>query len=226
MRIVLAVHQPHFYPWIGWFLKVKAANQFIVLDDVQFSKGSFQNRNKIIFHGKEKWLTVPIIGKKKKPINKLIIGVDWWHVHLAMIRQAYSKSPFYKDVMPVVEKAMSSLMGTFVDDSLYMNRVFFEALFGYKPDWFRSSWYRDVNTDRTGRLIDYCIRSGANIYLAGASSEYLDLGQFREHEIDVEKIAVHGEYDDRLSVVHFLFRYGLQPTKRLNEIFSITRVDR
>ena len=59
MRVV-AIHQPNYLPWLGYFAKISEADEFVFLDDVQYSKNSYTNRVKVLHADKPRWLTVPV----------------------------------------------------------------------------------------------------------------------------------------------------------------------
>ena len=61
-----AIMQPHYFPWAGYFNLISKVNKFVFLDDVQFSKNSWQSRNQIIINDQKKWIMIPL---KKSPLN-------------------------------------------------------------------------------------------------------------------------------------------------------------
>ena len=66
----IAIHQPEHFPYMGFFMKMYQSDLFVILDDVQFTKGNFQHRNRFLnSNGKEEWFTIPL---EKKPHHKLI----------------------------------------------------------------------------------------------------------------------------------------------------------
>ena len=95
------IHQPDFMPWMGYFNKIQNSDLLIHLDDVQFSKNSWQSRNQILINGKKKWITIPT--KKsvlKTNINQKIIDFsgNWQLKQTKTIIQNYSKCSFFKDL--------------------------------------------------------------------------------------------------------------------------------
>ena len=90
--IKTVIHQPDFLPWLGFFDKISFADQFIVLDDVQFSRRGWTHRDKIDIGGKIRWLTVPV--KKAnydQAINKIEISYenDWIDYHFNILQESY-----------------------------------------------------------------------------------------------------------------------------------------
>ena len=99
------IMQPSYLPWIGYFDLIQRSNVFVFLNDVQFSKQSWQVKNKINSQGKELVLTVPV--KKTKlatNIDQIIIDQSkpWKKKHLKSIYYSYVKSEFFKEIYPII----------------------------------------------------------------------------------------------------------------------------
>jgi hypothetical protein len=97
--MILSVHQPQYLPWIGYLDKVKKSDAFVFLDNVQYKKREFQNRNKIRTKEGWIWLTVPVITKDRyfQKIAEVEIDrtVDWRNDHWKSIEHSYAKAPFF-----------------------------------------------------------------------------------------------------------------------------------
>ena len=113
-RVVVA-HQPNFLPWLGYFYKMTYADVFVILDEVQYSKGSFTNRVSIRQNNKPSWLTVPVtLPSSKAKISEVAIRPETFvRKHLKTIEQVYGKTPHFEEVFnrirPHYENAGSSL---------------------------------------------------------------------------------------------------------------------
>lgn len=115
MKIVSA-HQPAYLPWLGYFHKILLSDEFVVMDDVQYEKNSFINRNKILQNSNSVWLTIPVVTKeyKLKKIRDIKISNDKWkRKHLMTVEQSYKKSRFYNEIMPLFETVLKQ-------DSVYL----------------------------------------------------------------------------------------------------------
>ena len=88
----VAIHQPQYLPWLGFFDKMDQADVFVLLDDVQYKKNEWQNRNKIRTSETWQWLTVPIIGKFGQMIKDVKINdlEPWRAKHIKAIEYNYS----------------------------------------------------------------------------------------------------------------------------------------
>ena len=108
----VAMMQPYLFPYLGYFQLLNAVDVFIFADDVNFIKGGFIHRNKILFQNEEYYITVPC---EKKSQNKLINEVclskktkGYPDNILLTIKQAYAKAPFFTDVFPIIESIFNS----------------------------------------------------------------------------------------------------------------------
>lgn len=108
MRV--AVHQPNFIPWCGYFAKMRSADLFILQDDVQFSRGGYVNRAQVITTKGPNWLTIPVPkGSTGLLINELQFGDQQWsRVHLKSLKMSYGKTPFFAETMALIEPLFES----------------------------------------------------------------------------------------------------------------------
>ena len=65
-HVLVAIHQPHYLPWLGYLHRMAQADLFIVLDHVQFERGNYQNRTQVRVNGAAHWLTVPVVQRSQK----------------------------------------------------------------------------------------------------------------------------------------------------------------
>ncbi len=102
--------QPTYLPWMGYFNLIKSSDVFVFLDDVQFAKRSWQQRNKILLHGKEKYLTVPVKTKNAKSLQLSEVMVDdqqeWRKDHKNTLFHAYYNHPFGKEVWQEISEVL------------------------------------------------------------------------------------------------------------------------
>ena len=102
--MIIGIHQPNFMPWPGYFHKINRCDAFVFLDDAQYTKNSFINRNRIKTPQGPQWLTVPVLSQDKfgQPINSVetVNTVDWRKKHLGAISANYRKSKFFNWAYP------------------------------------------------------------------------------------------------------------------------------
>lgn len=107
----VAIHQPNFLPWVGFFNKIKSVDLFILFDDVQFERGkTYTSRTKILLQGNETWLTVPVTNKSSfiqiKDIE-VLTETNWKSKHLKCLSLNYKKAPYFEEVFQIIEKTYS-----------------------------------------------------------------------------------------------------------------------
>src|SRR5262245_59727696 len=98
---IVSAHQPGYIPWLGYFHKILLADKFVIMDDVQFEKNSFTNRNKVLANGAPVFLTIPVATKDyvNKQVREIEIADTRWKIkHLRTIEQSYKRSPFFGEV--------------------------------------------------------------------------------------------------------------------------------
>lgn len=187
MRVT--IHQPEFAPWLGFFHKVSLADALILLDDVQFRKNYFQNRNCIRLGDGMQWLTVPVehCGLPTK-IHEVRIAraanPGWIQRMETILLQAYRGAPYPK-LMDEFFELLSRADDRLVSVTAPVIRWMLEC-FSLNPKILSSS---SLPTTATGsrRILELCLAAGASTYLSGVSGrDYLDLESFERAGIQVE----------------------------------------
>lgn len=107
--MIVAIHQPNFLPWLGYFDKLARADVFVVLDTVaaQQTGSSYTNRVEVLVGGKRSWLTVPIArgaeARRRIADLRVVDSSPWRRKIGATIEQSYARAPFFAAVMPMVQ---------------------------------------------------------------------------------------------------------------------------
>src|SRR5437773_2588409 len=107
---VVAIHQPTFFPWLGYFNKIARCDQFVVLDSVQFPKkgGTWANRVKLLINGEPDWITMPVErsyhGVRSYAQMRIDNGVPWREKLLQTIRTNYGATAYFDQVFPAIEE--------------------------------------------------------------------------------------------------------------------------
>jgi hypothetical protein len=188
---ILSVHQPHFFPWAPYFLKISQSDVFILLDDVQFRKNYFQNRCEIAtaLGCEKKWLSVPIkknISSKSK-INEVLISEKFQEDEaLSLIRLSYGNAPFFDQVYPDLQELFSS-KDTHLCDINIRGILWCLKVLRIRTKILVSSQLNLPLVDNpTMRLVNMCIYIEMNQYLSGPGGrDYMDLTLFTDNNIDV-----------------------------------------
>ena len=216
--MIVAVHQPQYLPWLGYFDKMRIADVFCYLDNVQYKKNEWQNRNRIKTAHSPQWVTVPVRYRFPQKINEVEVNntQNWHKKHLQALITNYSKAPYFKDYITQFEDCFSRNWMLLSDLNVFLCERLRELLgLHHKPTVLASNLtLRDEPTDR---LIDICKAMGADAYLCGQDGEkYMNLDRFKENGIRVViqefKHPVYpqlfNQFESHLSVVDLLFNCG------------------
>jgi hypothetical protein len=180
--MLVAIHQPNFLPWLGYFDRMVRADLFVLLDHVQFERRNYQNRALIRLEDEARWLTVPVVqlSQKEKIVDKRVDNpppgtARWWGPNsFNTLRYAYRKAPYFDLYAPRLREILETRWEKLVDLNIATLEFVREAL-GIATPMVRSSTL-PVEGARSGLLLDICSKVGASAFLGGmgGSRGYLD----------------------------------------------------
>jgi len=185
----IAILQPGYLPWLGYFEQLARVDLFVHYDDVQYTRRDWRNRNRIKGPEGPTWLTVPVAvkGNYHIPISKVTVPDQLWRDHhLRTIRHCYARCPYFDSVYPKLERWLGAPW-TFLADGCIEGINMFCTELGARTETMRSSEVTEVtHLGKSERLIAICQRLGATEYLSGASARaYLDNDAFERAGIRV-----------------------------------------
>lgn len=220
----IAIMQPTYFPWIGYFSLIKFVDKFIFLDNVQFDSRSWQQRNQIAYGEKKLWITIPV--KKKKLSKQSITEVEiqdkkFKDKHLKSIYHSYSKAKYFKLIYPKVVNMLKNDTKSLSE----MNKSIIIEI--SKLLEIRTKFLSAKNLKSKGKknelLSNICKEIGADEYIAVlGSKEYMgDQAEFKKKNIKVnffnfvQKKYARGNYGfvSNLSILDLLFYNGLNSKK-------------
>lgn len=216
--MIISIHQPQYLPWLGYFDKISKSDVFVLLDNVQFKKNEWQNRNRIKTARGWQWLTVPVIHKFSQKIYEVKINntVLWEKKHLNTLITNYSKAAFFRQHIAFFEQAFAREWRCLVDLNIHFIRYLADGLGLSEKRLVRASEY-DLREDATERLIDICKQLQGGVYLSGRDgAKYLNTALFEKEGIQVVFQDYHhprypqlyGAFEPGLSAVDLLFNCG------------------
>jgi hypothetical protein len=225
--LIIAVHQPQYLPWLGYFDKIDKAEFFCFLDNVQYKKNEWQNRNRIKTASGWQWLTVPVLYRFPQKIDTVRINnqVNWQKKHLQALITNYSKAPFFDAFISFFEQVYTKQWELLADLNIYLVQQIIEMLNLEKKTVVNASELQ-LREDPTDRLIDICQTLGADTYLSGPNgANYMDLERFRKKGIRVALQDFHhprypqlyGDFQSHLSIVDLLFNCGPNGIEKIRE---------
>lgn len=201
MRPVVAICQPHYIPWIGYFEMIDRVDVFVLLDDVDYIQREWKNRNRIRADRRSagtKWLSVPIerASRRGTPIAQTRISAsDWRQDHVEGFRHVYRSAPHFEDALALLRcglEAPAESLGALNERILRETCLYL----GIHRRMERSSDLAQPGR-KTEKLLNLCQELGAAAYLANdGSAGYLELERFREAGIECEfQDYTHPEYE-------------------------------
>ncbi len=224
--MIVSIHQPMYLPWIGYFNKIANSDIFVILDDVEYSKNDWFNRNKIKTPTGEQWLTVPVIYKKNSVSLIKNVSIDnnqsWNKKHLNSIKQNYSKASFYSEFIKFFEEIYLSNWNLLIDVNMKFLTFILKILELKTKIVFASQL--EIQDKSTERLISICKNLGADTYLSGTGAkEYLATELFGKNNLKLifqdfkypEYKQLHGNFIGHLSVIDLLFNCGAEESRKL-----------
>ena len=205
---------------------VRSADVLVFLDDVQFTRRDWRNRNLILNHQNKKWITIPVenLGRNTKICDIRISDPQWWRSHISKLDAAYGKLDHYETLRPQIYNVLEQA-GTYrhlTEVNLYLCNWLFNLL-QINTSVKDSRQFPSTKT-RSARLSEICSTVNATKYISGpAAKSYLEVNQFDELEVQVEWIdyarlpqkPVGLFSEDGFSVVHDLAVFGVDETIRL-----------
>jgi hypothetical protein len=163
----IAIMQPYFMPYIGYFQLINAVDKFVIYDDVNFITRGWINRNRILVHGKEHLFTIPLEkASQNKLINEISISTESWQRKLLnTVRLNYKKAPFLRNGFEIVRQQIEleeTNLSKFIYTSIKTICDFLEIRTEIIPT---SGIYGNQFLKAQSRIIDICIKEGAAQYI-------------------------------------------------------------
>ncbi|MFC1548570.1 WbqC family protein [Candidatus Omnitrophota bacterium] len=213
----IAIHQPQYLPWLGYFDKMDQGDVFVLLDDVQYKKNEWQNRNKIRNAEGWQWITVPVLYEFGQEIKSIRIDrrQNWREKHIKSLELNYSRAPYFEEYFDFFRESLEKEWEFLVDLNVHFIEYFKETL-GIGAKLVKSSTL-EMDSSSTERLVDICKHFGANAYLSGSGGEdYLDKDLFKESDITLEfqdykhprYSQIYDGFEPYMSVADLLFCCG------------------
>lgn len=218
----IAVMQPTFLPWVGYFDLIDQVDHFVYLDTVEFSKQSWQQRNRIKSVTGPSWVSLPVTYSKtlKTTISEAAVGnLSHFKKVITTTQHAYSKAKYSESNLPWILAWLSNIKeGQLLSD---LNIDFIDVICNKleisTPRLLASKMPHKVN--RHERLIDICLSLNATEYISPPGAfDYMqeDIGHFKQAGIDVSfhqynhptYRQMHGEFASHMSVIDLILNEG------------------
>jgi len=217
----VAAIQSNYIPWKGYFDLIAAVDTFVLLDEVQYTRRDWRNRNLIRLDGNLHWLTIPVEvkGRYEQRIDETrIADHSWARNHLKTLTHAYRRAPFFEEVLPLLTPLYETHAAT--ERLSEVNASFLRAICGHLGIDTPLQWSTKYETGdgASARLLDICIGAGADEYVSGpAARDYLDVELFTAAGVEVRWADYSGypvypqdgeSFEHGVSIVDLLFNTG------------------
>jgi WbqC-like protein family len=225
IRKRVAIVQSSYIPWKGYFDLIRSVDEFILLDDVQFTRRDWRSRNQIKTRQGLTWLTIPVRSKglyTQLIQDTCVSDARWADKHWATLHASYARAPFFglvaETLAPVYERLAA------VERLSAINYELMAAICRLLGVTTRLTWSADYDAaaGKNERLIELCGKAGATHYLSGPSARgYINERQFADAGITVEFADYSGypeypqlypPFEHAVSVVDLLFSTGPEAT--------------
>jgi len=224
------ITQSNYIPWKGYFDAINTVDEFIIYDDLQYTRRDWRNRNKIKTNDGVKWLTIPVQvkGKYLQKINETMISDANWAVkHWKTITYNYAKAPYFKEYKDFFEELYRSQRYKYLSEINYTFLKMICEILGINTRFRRSNEFALVQ-GKTERLVNICKRAGASVYYSGPSAkEYLNESLFEDENIKVRYLdyfsypayhQLYGNFVHDVSIIDLIFNEGSNAGKFMKSL--------
>ncbi len=214
--------QPYFVPYIGYWQLMNAVDKYVIYDDVNFIKGGWINRNRILVNGQPKYFNIPMIGASPfKLLNEIGVNNDLQLINknLRIIEAAYKKAPYYKDVYPIVEEILkcgkNDIAGYIEESFKVINKYL-----GISTELIVSSnLKKDCSLKGQDKVLQICGLLGATEYYnAVGGQELYSFDAFEKHGIKLKFL-------NTKEIIYDQFGQTFQPNLSIIDVMMFNSVE-
>lgn len=220
----VGIIQPNYLPWRGYFHFIKEVDIFIFLDDVQYTKRDWRNRNRFrMLNGQTVWLTVPVESSQESLIKDVLIKYDseWVNKHILTLQHNYKNSPFFNEYFEKIKNILRSDIKKICDLNIILTKNICSWL-GIKTPLLKSSDLKATGS-KDVKLIDIVKSVGGTHYLSGpAAKDYIQPCLWNKAGISLEYMnypdypeyrQISSPFDPAVSILDLLFMVGSDAPK-------------
>ena len=223
--MIVAIHQPEYLPWLGFFKKMMNVELFVFLDDVQFRKKGWQNRNRIRINDGTTLLSIPVHTHSYPKINEVTIDNEknWSIRHKKSILYNYARAPYFDEIKDFIESIFEKKFQYLVDLNTEIIKFIMNELEIKSKIVFSSEL--EISKKGSERVLDICKAVDADHYITGTfwAESNLRVEEFKKSNIDVEfqkfqhpiYKQIHGEFIPEMSIIDLLFNEGRKEAKKI-----------
>lgn len=215
----IAILQSNYLPWKGYFDIIGSVDEFVIYDEVQYTKNDWRNRNKIKTPQGTQWITVPVLHKSlnQKISETKVARPNWGVKNWNALKTNYARAPFFREYSPPYEEFLRSFQGQYLSEINTSLILLVCSQLGIRTCVKQSTEY-NLAGDPTEKLVSLCRQSNSSLYLSGpAAKDYLRLELFASAGIEVEWMdysgypeynQMHPPFAHEVSILDLLFCMG------------------
>lgn len=218
--MIIAIIQPCFVPWMGYFEQIGVADIFLYLDDVQYTKKDWRNTNQLKTPNGIKNIYVPVQNPHRDAlINQVLISYNenWQSNLMNKITEWYKKAPYFSEIINIIASVINNKCEKLVDLNYHLNNEILQYI-GIDTPIFFSSAIPKNSQDKNERIIELCKHfKGVDILYDGKSAQnFIDTELFRRNGIEVifqdyqhtPYKQLWGEFAPYMSIIDLLMNCG------------------
>lgn len=216
----IAIVQSNYIPWKGYFDLINMVDEFILFDDVQYTRRDWRNRNKIKTNDGLMWLSISVNAKGNyfQPIKEITISEPTWKIrHWKTIVNHYARAKYFKEYEEVFKDLYLGSTATYLSQINYRFLTGICSILGIQTKLSWSMDYR-LTEGKTEKLIDLCNQVGATEYLSGPTAKgYIDEDLFKQKNIKLRYMDYSGypeytqlfpPFEHNVSIIDLIFNEG------------------
>ena len=221
----IVITQSNYIPWKGYFDAIAIADEFVIYDDMQFTRRDWRNRNLIKTENGLKWLSIPVEvkGKFLQKINETKISDPNWNKdHWNIIKQNYKKTSHFNEYKDFFEELYLNNKSVYLTEINYQFINAICQILDIKTNIRFSSEF-DLKEERSERLLDICLQlNGTQYYSGPAAKAYMNEQIFKEANVEIQYFdysnypvynQLHEPFEHGVSVIDLLFNNGNEAKK-------------
>ncbi len=186
VKKTVAIHQPEYFPWLGFLDKARSVDALVLLDSVQFDRSSLQHRAKLLGANGPLWLTIPFRHNfPQRMLDVAFADPRWATKHMKSVQAAYGRAPGFGVAWPRLQAFFTTPHPRLVDALCASVDLLLDA-FGVRPKEVVRSSTLEVEGDKGELVRNICRALGASTYLSGQTgAKYLEAEDFESSGIEI-----------------------------------------
>ena len=229
MAKTVAILQSNYVPWKGYFDLMRRVDEFIIYDEVQYTRRDWRNRNRFKTPTGSRWLTIPVQvkGRYAQSIDETLVSdPHWGERHWSALRNWYGNTPYFDHYRPFLEEAYRDSHEERLSQINHRLLALVAGLLGIDTPMRLSTEYSSRGV-KTERLLSICKAAGASVYMSGpAARAYLDESMFTDAGIAVrwmsygpypEYAQPYPPFEHHVSILDLLFCVGPEAARYFQE---------